>query len=212
MNIMVRIVWMACLSLFATSITAQKIFSEGSVRYDVYVDGSAESNGVYVISVKGGMIKRELAMNNGYNNITIYNQKNGKTLSLNVNEDQKYALEISEEELKEKNKRFEHAVLTPTSNTKKIAGFSCSGMKVQYDQVEGNEIFYTSDLVPLNESINTMFPGLKGLALEYETKLASKGTMRFVAKAIEIKSLDNNQFVLPTGYKIVTKEELKNMK
>lgn len=198
--------------MFISSMQAQKIFSEGSIRYDVFVDGSLEASGVYVISVKGGMIKRELAMNNGYNNITIYNQKTGKTLSLNANEEQKYALEISESELKEKNKRFEHAQLTPTNNSKKIAGYTCSGMKVQYDQVEGNEIFYTADLVPLNESLNTMFPGLKGIPLEYDTKLASKGNMKFVAKAIEIKGLDNNQFNLPAGYKVVSKEELKNMK
>lgn len=191
---------------------AQKIFSEGSISYEVFVDGSTKADGLYIISVKGGMIKRELAMNNGYNNITIYNQKTGKTLSINANEDQKYALEISEEELKEKNKRFEHAVLTPTTNTKKIAGYACSGMEVKYDQVEGNEIFYTSDLVPLNESFNTMFPGLKGVPLEYQTKLSSKGNMKFVAKTVEIKGLDSNQFNLPVGYKIVTRNELKNMK
>lgn len=41
-------------------------------------------------------------MNNGFNNITIYTVKNGKTLSLNLNDGNKYALEMSQEEVNEK--------------------------------------------------------------------------------------------------------------
>lgn len=197
------------LSLFTQ---AQKIFSEGSIRYDVYLDGSTKPEGVYLISVKGMQLKTELAMDNGFNNITLYNQKTGKTLYLNANEEQKYALEITEAELKEKNKRFDGATLTPNENSRKIAGYSCKGMHVQYENQQGSDILYTADLIPQNERFNTMFPGLKGIALEYETKLAGKGTMKFVANLVEIKSVDSNEFNLPSGYRVVTKEELKKIK
>ena len=73
---------------------AQKIFSEGILKYDVFINNEDKPSGLYVISVKGGNIKRELAMNNGFNNITIYTVKNGKTLSLNLNDGNKYALEM----------------------------------------------------------------------------------------------------------------------
>jgi len=87
-------------------LNAQKIFSEGQIKYDVYINGSTKPEGVFVISVKGGMIKREISMNNGYHNITLYNHQTGMTHSLSLKGDQKYALEMKAEEVKLKNKRF----------------------------------------------------------------------------------------------------------
>lgn len=196
----------------ASSISAQKIFTEGNIKYDVYLDGSTKPDGIYIISVKGPLLKRELAMNNGYNNVTIYNQKTGKTISLNVQDEQKLAVEISESELKEKNKRFENATLTTTEHSKKIAGYACQGMMVKYVTIPGNEIFYTSDLLPPNEAFNAMFPGLKGVALQYETKFSGNSTMRFVATMVEIKMMESSVFDIPTSYKIITREELQKMK
>lgn len=207
-----KLVLLGIAMIFGVMVQAQKVFSEGSIKYDVFVDASSKPDGIYVISVKGGMLKRELVMNNGFNNITIYNQKTGKTLSLNVNEEQKYALEITEEELKDKNKRFENAILKETDKTAKIAGYACKGMEVTYVNQSPNELFYTPDLVPQNESFNAMFPGLQGIPLTYETKVSGNSKMKFVATTVEIKGMDSHQFNLPAGYKIVTKDELKNMK
>ena len=99
---------------------AQKIFSEGILKYDVFINNEDKPSGLYVISVKGGNIKRELAMNNGFNNITIYTVKNGKTLSLNLNDGNKYALEMSQEEVNEKNLKFSNAQFVDLNKQKKI--------------------------------------------------------------------------------------------
>lgn len=205
------------LFLFATlfsnpHVKAQKIFSEGVIKYDVFVNNNASPDGIYVITVKGGFIKRELAMNNGFNNVTIYNQKTGKTLSLNVKDDTKYALEITETELKEKNKRFQNAVFTPLDKTKKLAGYKCEGSKVVYENKDEVQVYYTSDLVPQNETFNIQFPGLKGIPLEYETKSSPTNVMKFVATLIEVKVIDSKTFTIPENYKIVTKEELSQLK
>lgn len=191
--------------------SAQKTFSEGSIQYDVFLDGHTVSDGTYIISVKGAMLKRELIMKNGYNNVTIYNQKTGKTLSMNIQDDQKFAVEISEAELKEKNKRFENAILTPNEHVRKIAGYHCEGMDIQYTNIPGNEIFYTKDLLPPNEAFNSMFPGLKGVALKYETKFSGNSVMTFVATLVEIKMIESSFFTIPSSYKIITKEELQRM-
>ena len=45
--------------LCAFSSHAQKIFSEGAIKYDVFLKGSTEPDGIYVISVKAGFIKQE---------------------------------------------------------------------------------------------------------------------------------------------------------
>ena len=57
----------------------------------------------------------------GYNNITIFNNKTGKTLSLNTNDGNKYALELSQAEVNEKNTKFINAQFTNLNLSKKIA-------------------------------------------------------------------------------------------
>lgn len=209
---MKKMLWVFWGLLFLTRATqAQKSFSEGVIKYDVFVNDNAIPDGIYVITLKGGFIKRELAMNNGFNNITIYNQKTGKTLSLNIKDDTRYALEISEAELKEKNKRYQQAVFTPISLTKKIVGYACKGTEVTYQNADKVKLFYTPDLVPINETFNTMFPGLQGIPLSYET-IAGPNVMRFVAALIEVKPIDSKVFAIPDTYKIVTQEELSQIK
>jgi hypothetical protein len=166
-------------------LNAQKIFSEGQIKYDVYINGSTKPEGVFVISVKGGMIKREISMNNGYHNITLYNHQTGMTHSLSLKGDQKYALEMKAEEVKLKNQRFE-------------------GEKAKFS--------FTTDLIPMIETFNAMFPGLKGIPLEYEVKSSPTLNMKFVATLIDIKAIDASIFQLPADYKIVTTAELESMK
>jgi hypothetical protein len=204
--------FLTALMFSSAQVRAQKIFSEGIIQYDVFINNNANPEGIYVITIKNGYIKRELAMNNGFNNVTIYNQKTGKTLSLNVKDDTKYALEITEDELKEKNKRFQNAVFTPIDKTKKLAGYQCKGSTVVYENKDEVQVYYTSDLVPQNETFNNQFPGLKGIPLEYETKSSPTNVIKFVATLIEVKVIDSKTFTIPENYKIVTKEELSQLK
>jgi hypothetical protein len=198
--------------LFTAEAAAPKLFSEGIIKYDVYINASTKPDGIYVVSVKGSQIKRELAMNSGYNNVTIYNSKTGNMLSLDMSNDMKYALEMSPEEIKEKNKRFEGAVITPLDDTKKIAGYRCVSSKVTYTNSASATFYYTTELLPQNENINTMFPSLQGIPLEYEIKNANSINMRFVATVVDIQSVESAVFAIPADYKIVSKAELEKIK
>ncbi len=191
---------------------AQKIFSEGVIKYDVYINNEEKPGGVYVISVKGGNIKRELAMNNGFNNITIYTVKNGKTLSINMAEQNKYALEMTQEEVNEKNLKFANAKFASLNQQKTIAGYNCTGSKVTYANKEEAEFYYTSDLLPPADNFISMFPGLKGLPLQYVVKSGNNMTMRFVANLVDNMIIDSKIFIIPAEYKIVTKAELEKLK
>jgi hypothetical protein len=204
--------FLTVLMFSSAQVRAQKNFSEGIIKYDVFINNNINPEGIYIITVKNGYIKRELAMNNGFNNVTIYNQKTSKTLSLNVKDDTKYALEITEDELKEKNKRFQNAVFTTINKTKKLAGYQCEGYTVVYENKDEVQVYYTSDLVPQNETFNNQFPGLKGIPLEYETKSSPTNVINFVATLIEVKVIDSKTFTIPENYKIVTKEELSQLK
>ncbi len=210
-NVLPLIASLACI-LIPTFASAQKIFSEGVIKYDVFVNNEVKPSGVYVVTVKSGNIKRELAMNNGYNNVTIYSKKNGNTLSMNVTDGEKYALEITQEELNKKNEKFADAVFTKIDHNKTIAGYNCIGNKVEYKDMETAEFFYTSELLPPADNLVSMFPGLKGLPLEYEVKSNKTLTFRFVATLVDNMVIDSKIFNPPADYKIVTKEEIEKLK
>ncbi len=198
--------------LFGSQINAQKVFSEGYLKYDVFTNNQINPSGVYVISVKNGNIKRELSMDNGYNNITIYNTKTEKTLSYNIAEGSKYVLELTSEEVDKKNQKFQNPTFTPNQQSNKIAGYQCEGTHVKYKTGEEADFFYTSDLLPPNEKFNSMFPGLNGIALQYQINSANGMEMKFVANTVSISTIDSKIFSIPNDYKIVTKSELEQLK
>jgi hypothetical protein len=202
---------LVCITFLSNTLFAQKIFSEGIIKYDVYLNNDATSAGIYVISVKSGNIRREIALNNIFNNVTIFNFKSGKTYTLNIDNENKYALVLSPEELKEKNSRFLNAKITYTNNNKKISGYNCESAKVDYGNGENIDIYFSKELAPQNDAFNSMFPGLIGIPLEYQVKYGTN-TLKFVSTMIDIKAIDSQIFEIPADYKIVTKAELENMK
>ena len=195
-----------------TQVIAQKIFSEGIIVFDVFINNNVISDGTYILTFKSGFIKRELRMKNGFYNVTIYNQKTSKTISFNPNEETKYALEITEDELKEKNKRYQKAVFKSIDQTKKIAGYECDGLMVIYENKDEVQLYATSELISQNETFNYQFPGLKGISLEYETISTATSRMKFIANLIEVKVIDSKVFIIPENYKIITKKELSQLK
>ena len=191
---------------------AQKIFSEGVINYDVFVNGSEKPDGLYSVTVKNNMSRRELLMNNGFNNILISNQKTGSTITLNVDAENKYALIMTASQVAEQNKRFEKAVFSFTNQKKTIAGYTSSAATVRYLNGEEANFYFTADLLPPHESFNILFPGLQGVPLEYEVKSNTDKSIRFVATAFETKIVDVKVFDIPKDYKIVSKEELEKIK
>jgi len=190
----------------------QKVFSEGILQYDVYMNGETKPSGIYLITVKSGNIRREIAMNNGYSNVTIFQFKTGKTYSLNLDTETKYALVLSPEELKEKNKRFINANIQASDRTNKIVGYSCIHQTVTYTDGEKVTIFSTKELQPQDENFNAMFPGLDGIPLEYEMKNNKNTIMKFIATQVNVKAIDPQLFEIPVDYKIITKAELDKIK
>ena len=191
---------------------AQKIFSEGVINYDVFVNGSEKPDGLYSVTVKNNMSRRELLMNNGFNNILISNQKTGSTITLNVDAENKYALTMTASQVAEQNQRFEKAVFSVTNQKKTIAGYASSAATVRYLNGEEANFYFTADLLPPHESFNILFPGLQGVPLEYEVKSNTDKSIRFVATAFETKIVDVKVFDIPKDYKIVSKEELEKIK
>jgi len=191
---------------FIYNAQAQRVFSEGVLTYDVYINGSKKPNGTYLVTIKERSIKRELKLFNGRNATTIYS--GGQMLDMRTINGQGYALKLSESEVAKRNARFADAQYNFTARSKTFAGFDCEQAKVVYANGSEASFYYTKDLVPSSDNVLSMFPSLKGLPLEYEVKGGSS-KMKFVGRLVEFKNVDSDTFNIPSNYKVVSKEELK---
>jgi uncharacterized protein YlzI (FlbEa/FlbD family) len=191
------------------NLCAQKKFSEGVLTYNILVDG--KESGTYIITVKQNNIARKIDMLSGFSNISVYNAKTGTTTTINYSNGNKYALQLSAEEVKAQNEQFENATFVSNGKEKTIATYSCKNSVVTYKNGMKNEIYFTTSIVPSGDNFNMMFPGLDGIPLEYEIKASNGQNMKFVASSIEIKGVDNNAFLLPKEYKLITKAELEKL-
>ena len=197
------------LSFLMLSANAQRLFSEGVITYNVYTDGNTSSSiGKYIVYVKGNFVKRQLKLNNGYENNTIYNGKEGTSATLKVVQGTPYALMLTEAEVNAANKKFEGAKYSFEKNKENIAGYNAVRGKVTYRDGKSANIAITYDLRSEDPHFLTMFPNLNGVPLDYEID-NGKSSMRFIAEKVEIRNVGSEEFVVPKNYKIVTKKELE---
>ncbi|MEZ5046930.1 MAG: hypothetical protein R2831_08055 [Chitinophagaceae bacterium] len=208
---MIKSIQTFVLLLLCFGASAQKIFSEGVIKYNVYINGEKKPSGVYIIWVKNGNLRRELSMQNGYSNVTLYNHKDAKTYSLNIHAENKYVLALTKEEIEESNKQFENAQYILMDKKLKIASYSCVGNQIVYQNQDTIEVFYTDEMVLQYKNMNAMFPEINGLPLMYELKKNATITMLFKADVIEEKPLEDLLFTVPSEYKIVSKKELNEI-
>jgi hypothetical protein len=109
--------------------------------------------------------------------------------------------------------------------TKTIMGYTChkAEITVYADKEKKNwrvdEVYYSGDI--LGSSCQEIFKGLKGFPLEWSTLSVNNkpnvNSDMSTAISIEKKSISDDEFKLPPGYKVVTREEMtqdfaKNLK
>ena len=103
-----------------------------------------------------------------------------------------------------------------TDETKTIMGYTCHKAEITMyaDKEKKNwrvdEVYYTQDIS--GSSCQEVFKGLKGFPLEWGTEKvannAKANTDRSTAITIEKRSVSDDEFKLPPGYKVVTREEM----
>lgn len=206
---MKKIIILLCFTLAVFSVKAQRLFSEGVIQYKVYTDGNKKSIGSFVVYIKGNYIKRVLKLNNGYQNNTIYNGKEGSSATLMVVQGTPYAIMLTKAEVAAANNKFKGAKYKFQKNKVKIAGYNAVKGVVSYPNGKKAKIAITYDLRAEDSHLLTMFPNLNGIPLDYEIDSGSS-SMRFKAEKVQIRNVGSEEFVIPKNYKIVTKKELED--
>lgn len=186
---------------------SQKVFSEGVIVYDIYLNGQSQSEGQLTLLVKGNKVKRTILMNTGMQNVVITDGVKGTSITLTRIQNTNYALILTPEELQEKNNMFLGAKYAFQEEQKSLAGYNCFSAEVSYPNGKKAVFYYTRDLKPSFDAIFSMFPGLNGIPLQY-TMAQGPNSMNFVAKSLNISNIESAEFDIPKDYKIVTQKEL----
>jgi GLPGLI family protein len=147
-----------------------------------------------------------------YSNIVIANRKKpDETVMLMNIMGNKYQLKIDDKAKKEAEKNMPE--IKYLSGTKTIAGYECKEAQMNFTDKKSkntytSDIYYTDQLPFNNDAATSQFKGLKGFPLSYEVKQGGM-TMNMVAKSIEKQSVPDSTFAIPTGYKLMTADDMQ---
>jgi GLPGLI family protein len=200
------------------SAPAQKTVSDITLVYDITVETSGQQptmanmfNGATTTVYIKGASHRTEAVNALGSSTTIYDGKTNKAVLLKEYGAQKLLVRMTADNWKESNKKYEGVTYTIGTETKVIAGYTCT--KATGKLTDGTQftVFFTKDLVPENKEYNLQFKGLNGLVLEYAFDLGGIKVVNTVSK-LSMGPIAPAKFEVPkSGYREMTYEEsLKN--
>lgn len=200
--------------------TAQKVYNEGTVTYNVVVStGSSQAKAADLLDgatqkvfIKGQMTRSELKSILG-TGITLRDTKSGTGVTINEYGDDKVLIRMNKAEYDDANKKYVGIKFELKDESKVILGYNCKlAIATLNDGKSTFRVYYTTDLVFQNKDYGPQFNGLPGFPLEYEAEI---GTMRVTYRAdkISFDPITAALFDLPkAGYREMTYEEVKKLR
>lgn len=200
---------------FSTITLAQKGKPfEGTITYDISYPGSTMDAGggqlptSVIITIKGE--KQRMEQLGGMATVTaISDSKTKNQLILIDAMGNKMAYRVAGKETDSALAATTPAKIKMVDETKDIAGYKCKKAEVTYDD-NAAIYYYTEDIIVDNPNWSGPFREIKGVLMEYEqTQNGLK--MKFTAKTVKAEKIKDTKFMMPTDYKELTKEELKQL-
>jgi GLPGLI family protein len=199
---------------------SQKLFSEGTIVYDVIVKTGSDKpqsadlldGATQKVFIKGYLSRTEMSSLLG-STTTIYDARSGTAIRLNEYGDQKIMTRLTRENFIDANKKYEGVSFEKTTETKVIAGYKCiKAIGRLKNDTTTFTVYYAEDLVPMNKNYDMQFKGLPGLVLEYEARIGGL-QVTFTASKISFDIVPSSKFEAPkSGYRELTYEESKNIR
>lgn len=123
----------------------------------------------------------------------------------------KFSLVQNEADIKKENELYP-VEITPSKETKLIAGYKCqkAHVKVNDEYATEFDIYYTKDLNIQSPNFANPYCKIDGVLMEYQMKKFGL-EMKFTAKAVKNEDVDDSTFELPADYKAITKEEMDEL-
>lgn len=203
-----------CLLVFAGSAVAQKPFTEGTIIYRVALTtpDNQTIKGIYIFSIKEAELKKELKMDNGFEDITLLNCDKHTIYTLQNRDGKKYAIQLSMDDLHSKQEKYKgFTVESETEQKRPLAGVTVYKGKLRYKDGSRNEIIYTKEWKPVQAVTFNRFPDAPFFPLSFSYKEASGISMRFDAEKMDITPVATSTFQIPPDYKMISYEEYKQL-
>ncbi len=198
----------------AITCLAQKPFTEGTVIYNVTLASPSKQtfSGTYTFFIKGNQIRKEIKLNNGYQDVVLLNCGTNKVYSLQNKNGKKYAIELSMQELQQRQAKFDgFKMANETNDTKKIAGYSVYKANVNYTDGSTPVVYYTKDWQPTQPITFERFPNAKFLPVRFSYTDEHGMAMTFEAQVIDLEPIENSRFRIPADYKMISYKEYKEL-
>ncbi len=202
------------LALCINTASAQKPFTEGTLVYKVKLASTGENktsfNGIYIFSFKGDEIKKELKLDNGYEETILYNCATSKIYTLQNRNGTKYAIQLSMDDIVKKQQKFSgFSVGHEEKGTSDMAGNPVFTGTVTYKDGVQTEIAYTKAWKPAQSIAYNRFPGAQFLPLRFSYNEENGTSMTFDAEKIDATPIASSVFRIPADYKMISYEEYK---
>ena len=214
-----KLILFGLLCLTGLSAFAQKKLSEGTINYDIVINTGTDKpqaadfldGATSTVYIKGNKSRTEMISSLG-TQATVIDGATNTIAILKEYGDQKYLIQLTPEEWKDANKKYEGANFTISDETKNILGYNCKKAVGKLSDGNTFTVWFTPDLVPENIDYQTANKNLPGLAMQYETAMGNLNVVYTVSK-ISFAPVPASKFDLPkAGYRVMTYAQSKGGK
>lgn len=200
--------------LLSSQVFGQKKITEATITYDIVINTSNVKpqaadlldGATSVIYLKGNSSRSEMNSSLGTQS-TIIDGKTGKVTILKDYGEQKYMINMTPENWKASNRKYEGISFSYENEFKTIAGYNCQKAIGKLADSSTFTVYFTRDLVPVNKDFQYLNKNLPGLAMQYE---ATMGQLKvtYTVSSISFNLVPAAKFDLPkAGYRVMTYEE-----
>jgi GLPGLI family protein len=204
------------LLLVVTSISleAQRRLTEATISYDIVINTKNTSpqavdlldGATSIIYLKGNSSRSEMISSLGTQS-TIIDGKTGNVTVLKDYGEQKYMINMTPQNWKESNKKYEGVTFTYVDEFKTIAGYNCQKAIGKFSDTATFVVYFTKELVPVNKDFQYLNKNLPGLAMQYEARLGNM-LVTYTVSSVSFNPVPQSKFDLPkSGYRVMTYEE-----
>lgn len=195
---------------------AQRRLTEATISYDIVINTSNSTpqaadlldGATSIIYLKGNSSRSEMISSLG-SQATIIDGKSGNVTVLKDYGDQKYMIQMTPDNWKQSNKKYEGISFTYLNEYKTIAGYNCQKAIGKLSDSSTFNVYFTKELLPVNKDFQYLNKNLPGLALQYEASLG-KMMVTYTVSTISFNPILQTKFDLPkSGYRVMTYEESK---
>lgn len=200
----------------SVEMNAQRRLTEATISYDIVINTSTEKpqaadlldGATSIIYLKGNSSRSEMISPLG-TQATIIDGKTGNVVILKEYGEQRYMINMSPENWKQSNQKYDGVSFTYENEFKTIAGYSCQKAIGRLKDGTSFTVYFTKELVPVNKDFQYLNKNLPGLAMQYEANIG-KMTVTYTVSNINFNLVPQAKLDLPkSGYRVMTYDESK---